>query len=186
MRPVCVLRSGGDFKPEHVQRLARQVPGLLCLSDMDVPGVETKPLLWGWPGWWSKMEVYGAHLDTDILLIDLDTHVIRMPRMPAVTMVLPDFYKPALMGSGFMYVTVEDQARIWSEWMRDPQGHMRRCRTRTCWGDQGFLMPLIGGSPRWGSNVVSWKVHCKAGIPEAADVVVFHGRPRPWQVMEWN
>lgn len=182
MRPVCVLRSGGDFRPEHVVRLARQVPHLLCLSDCVIPGVETKPLLRDWPGWWAKMEVYGAHLGTDILLIDLDTHVIRMPAMPAVTMVLPDFYRPQLMGSGFMYVTVEDQRRIWEEWMRDPAGHMRRCRTRTCWGDQGFLMPLIGGAPRWGANVVSWKVHCKKGIPATADVVCFHGRPRPWQV----
>jgi hypothetical protein len=33
--------------------LAQQVAGLVCLSDVDVPGVETIPLRHGWPGWWN-------------------------------------------------------------------------------------------------------------------------------------
>ena len=180
--PVCVLRSGGDFRQEHVQRLARQVPGLVCLSDVPVPGVATRALEHGWPGWWSKMEAFGPSLAGDVLLIDLDTLVLRRPAPPAVTTVLPDFYRPHLMGSGFMFLTAADRARCWAEWIKAPGAHMRRCRTRECWGDQGFLMPLIGGSARWGANVVSWKVHCKAGIPPGTDVVCFHGKPRPWEV----
>jgi hypothetical protein len=180
--PVCVLRSGGDFRAEHAQRLARQVPGLLCLTDIMEPGVACVPLQHGWPGWWSKMEAYGPAVDGDILLIDLDTLVRRMPVMPSSTTVLPDFYRPELMGSGFMYVTEGDRALVWEEFTRNPGAHMQRCRTRTCWGDQGFLMPLIGSAPRWGTNVVSWKVHCKNGIPDWADVICFHGKPRPWDV----
>ena len=45
-----------------------------------------------------------------------------------------------------------------------------------------LVQPLIGAAARWGANVVSWKVHCKAGIPQGADVVCFHGRPRPWEI----
>lgn len=179
---VCVLRSGGDYRPEHVQRLARMVPGLVCLSDVDVPNVECRPLLTDWPGWWAKMEAFSHAITGDMLLIDLDTTVYRLPAMPAETTVLPDFYRPRLMGSGFMYVTEADRARCWTEFMRDPEGHMARCTTRQAWGDQGFLMPLIGQSRRWGTNVVSYKVHCQNGIPNDADVVCFHGRPRPWDV----
>lgn len=187
MTPVCVLRSGGDFRPEHVQRLAAQVPGLLALADVPVPGVPRIPLRYDWPGWWSKMAAFDvAHIPGDLLLIDLDTLVLRMPAIPSVTTVLPDFYRPSLMGSGFMYLTEADRLRCWVEWMRDPAGHMRRCRTRERWGDQGFLMPLIGNSQRWGSNVVSWKVHCRAGIPAGTDVVCFHGKPRPWDVGEFD
>ena len=98
MTPVCVLRSGGDFRPEHAQRLARQVSGLVCLSDVQVPGVATRVLQHGWPGWWSKMEAFAPELEGDVLLIDLDTLVLRMPALPAVTTVLPDFYRPELMG----------------------------------------------------------------------------------------
>lgn len=180
---VCVLRSGGDYRPEHVQRLAAMVPGLVCLSDVDVRGVECRPLLTDWPGWWSKMEAFGPSITGDMLLIDLDTTVFRVPKLPIETTVLDDFYRPALMGSGFMYVTAADRARCWAEFNRDPAGHMRRCTTREAWGDQGFLMPLIGHSRRWGRNVRSYKVHCRNGIPAGTEVICFHGKPRPWDVV---
>lgn len=185
---VCVLRSGGDFLPEHVQVLARHVPDLVCLTDMPVEGVHCRPLRHRWPGWWSKMNAYGPDIDGDMLLMDLDTIVFRLPGLPIETTVLPDFYRPELMGSGFLYVTAADRARIWEEFIRSPEAHMNRCRTRTCWGDQGFLMPLIGDAPRWGSNVVSYKVHYwPAGrLPDGTDVVCFHGRPRPWATDLWR
>ncbi len=182
MRILTVLRSGGEYKPEHAQRLAQMVPGLEVLADVDVPGVPAIPLLSSWPGWWSKMEAYRPGICGDILLMDLDTTVIRMPEIPSETTVLPDFYRPHLMGSGFMFVTDADRRRIWDMWIENPEAHMARCRTRECWGDQGFLMPLIGQSKRWGGNVVSWKVHCKRGVPAEADVICFHGKPRPWEV----
>lgn len=182
MTPVCVLRSGGDFRVEHVQRLAAQVPGLVCLSDVEVPGVELRPLVGSWPGWWAKMEAFSPELDGDILLMDLDTLVLALPEVPRETTVLPDFYRPELMGSGFMYLTARDRAKCWGEWIADPEGHMRRCRTRMRWGDQGFLQDIIGSAARWGKNVVSWKIHCRGGIPPWAEVVCFHGTPRPWEV----
>lgn len=187
MTPVCVLRSGGDFRAEHVRALARRVPGLVCLADCPVDSVATLPLTTNWPGWWAKMEAFGPSIRGDILLLDLDTVVLRMPELPVVTTVLPDFYRPQLMGSGFMYVTAADRDRIWIEFTRDPTGHMGRCRTRACWGDQGFLQPLIGHAPRWPADrVVSWKVHCRRGIPESAEVICFHGRPRPWDLPQWE
>jgi len=180
---LCVLRSGGDFGPEHVQWLARQVPGLICLSDVAVPGVETVPMVHRWPGWWSKMGAFDPSLiPGDVLLIDLDTVVLEVPEMPAHTTVLSDFYRPTLMGSGVMFLEEADRARVWPAWMRDPDGHMRRCRTRLWWGDQGFLQPHIGRSPRWGSEVRSYKVHCRSGVPAGTKVVCFHGKPRPWHV----
>ena len=137
MTPVCVLRSGGDFRPEHAQRLARQVPGLVCLSDVPVPGVATRALQHDWPGWWSKMEAFAPELEGDVLLVDLDTLVLRMPALPAVTTVLPDFYRPELMGSGFMYLTAADRALCWAEWIKAPADHMRRCRTRSAGAIRG-------------------------------------------------
>ena len=180
---VCVLRSGGDYRPEHVQRLASMVPGIVCLSDVDVPGVECRPLMTDWQGWWSKMEAFGPSINGDMLLIDLDTTVFRLPAMPSVTTVLPDFYRPHLMGSGFMYVTEADRARCWEIFRANPKHHMARCTTREAWGDQGFLMPLIGKSPRWGRTVVSYKVHCQKGIPPGTEVICFHGKPRPWDIV---
>jgi hypothetical protein len=48
---ACVLRSGGIYTPEWVHRLKRGIerhasapPRFVCLSDVDVPGVEVLPL----------------------------------------------------------------------------------------------------------------------------------------------
>lgn len=181
---LCVLRSGGDFAPCHVQWLAAQVPGLVCLADQPVPGVPTVALRTRWPRWWAKLEAFDADLvPGDVLLMDLDTVVLQLPRMPENTTVLTDFYRPRLMGSGFMFLTAADRARCWAAFNRDPERHMRECVTRQKWGDQGFLMPMLGGAERWGPEVRSYKAHIRAhgaGVPRGTQVVCFHGRPRPW------
>jgi hypothetical protein len=180
---VCVLRSGKDFGPEHVQWLAAQVPGIVCLSDVPVPGVETIALRTNWPGWWAKMETFDPALVAgDVLLMDLDTVVLELPAMPTETTVANDFYRPALMGSGFMFLTAADRARCWRAFLSDPERHMRECTTRQRWGDQGFLQPLLGHGARWGDEVRSYKLHCQAGVPRGTKVVCFHGQPRPWGV----
>lgn len=184
MIPACVLRSGGDFGPEHVQWLARQVPGLVCLSDVPVPGVDWRPLQYDWPGWWAKMEMFGPALDGDVLMIDLDTVVRELPAVPARTTVLQDFTEPGIIGSGLMYVTAEDRARVWDAWTVDPGGHMASCTRWPRWGDQGFLMDHLADVARWQDSepVYSYKVHCRSGMPADAKVVCFHGKPRPWAV----
>jgi hypothetical protein len=181
---LCVLRAGKDFTPRHVQWLAAQVPGLVCLSDQAVQGVPTIRLRTNWPGWWAKLEAFDPYLLAgDVLLIDLDNVVLQLPAVPRETTVLADFYRPQLMGSGFMFVTAADRARCWHAFTADPDRHMRECVTRERWGDQGFLQPLLGTTARrWGNEVRSYKLHCRAGVPAGTQVVCFHGQPRPWSV----
>jgi hypothetical protein len=180
---VCTLRSGGDFGPQHVQWLAKQVPGLVCLSDVPVDGVETIPLRTNWPKWWAKLEMFGPSVSGDALMIDLDTVVIQMPDIPNTTTVLRDFYSPELIGSGFMFVTERDRARVWEAFMADPKGHMDSCQKWPRWGDQGFLLGHLEAAKRWQdiAKVYSYKVHCKNKLPSDANVVCFHGTPRPWE-----
>lgn len=183
MIKACVLRSGGDFRPEHVQWLARQVPGLVCLSDAPVEGVQTIPLQHDWPGWWAKMAMFSPNvIDGDVLMLDLDTVVLSMPDEPSETTVLQDFTVPSVMGSGFIYVKEADRRRVWDTWMTDPEGHMAACSSWPKWGDQGFLQDHIGQSAKWGGEVRSYKRHCILGVPAGTKVVCFHGKPRPWDV----
>jgi hypothetical protein len=184
---LTVLRAGKDFAPKHVQWLARQVPDLRCLSDQPVTGVPTHALRRTWPGWWAKMEAFDVDMiPGDVLLMDLDTVVFDLPAMPGQTTVLPDFYRPALMGSGVMFLTEADRSRCFDAFARDPKRHMRECTTRAKWGDQGFLAQHIGQAPRWGAEVRSFKVHCRSGVPAGTKVVCFHGQPRPWDSgAEW-
>lgn len=179
MTPVCVLRSGGDYGPEHVRWLARQVPGIVCLSDVDVPGVEHLALRYGWPGWWSKLELFSDAIAGDLMFYDLDTVVLSPLSVPDRTTVLRDFYQPDRMGSGLMYITEADKASVWAAWIADPDGHMRRAGR---FGDQSFLQGYIGSAQKWQdvAPVYSYKVHCRGGLPADAAVVCFHGKPRPW------
>lgn len=85
---ACVLWMG-DFEerrysPEWVLRLREMVAVWLpephrfvCLSNVDVPGVETIPLTTGWPGWWAKLEVFNCSNDLGdrVLYLDLDVFV---------------------------------------------------------------------------------------------------------------
>lgn len=187
MTPICVLRSGGEFTPAHVQWLARQVPGLTCLSDVEVPGVATLPLYYDWPGWWAKMELFRPDMRGDLLYLDLDTVVLGDLSVLDVgaTTVLRDFTRPHLMGSGLMYLVEMDRPLVWAKFVQDPGKHIAECVTQERWGDQGFLQGVLVAQ-RWQDalpgRVVSYKEHCISRVPSGARVVCFHGKPRPWEV----
>lgn len=85
---ACVLWMGTfedrHYSPAWVSRLRDQVAAALplphrfvCLSNVDVPGVETLPLVTGWPGWWAKVEVFNPALALGdrVLYLDLDVFV---------------------------------------------------------------------------------------------------------------
>ena len=180
---VCVLRSGGEYSAKHVQWLSRQVTGLHCLSDVDVPGVPTIPLRYDWPGWWAKLEICRPDIPGDVLYFDLDTVALSVPEVSETT-VLADFYHKHLVGSGFMYITERDRARVWAHFMADPERHIRECTRWPRHGDQAIFGDVLSGTKRWGSNVVSYKAHCRRGVTQGADVICFHGKPRPWDARE--
>jgi hypothetical protein len=126
--------------------------------------------------------MFGSSLRGDVLMMDLDTVVLEMPAEPRDTTVLRDFTEPMVMGSGLMYVREADRVRVWDAWMRDTAKHMRDNRTWPKWGDQGFLQDHLGHCAKWGTEVRSYKVHCRDGVPKGTKVVCFHGKPRPWHV----
>ena len=192
MRIVTVLRSGGEYLPEHVERLRKQCrkhskAEFVCFADTDVPG--RKPLLHGWPGWWSKIHVFRLH--GPCFFVDLDTTICGdiaslldlAKAHPFIA--LRDFNFPVrIMGSGVMAWS-GDMRHLYRTFASDPERHMLENRSGRWLGDQGFLerrtQPEFWQDLAPGA-VVSWKKHCGNGIPEGARVVAFHGRPRPWEV----
>jgi len=199
---ACVLRSGGEYKPEHVYKLLYSIEAhwpkahlrMVVLTDMEL---ETKweviPLAYKWPGWWSKLELFSPDLDFlgDILYFDLDTTVVGSLAEIAAERrltLLEDFFRPAKLGSGLMHLPVEERSIIWDRWMASPESHMRKFR-----GDQEFIAPILLANwevRRWQQvlpgQVVSYKVHVPIKrIPEDVRVVCFHGRPRPWNAPKW-
>lgn len=192
---VTVLRSGGDFRPEHVERLRLQCEiyapdePFVCLTDY--PNVTGgRPLIFEWSGWWSKMEVFA--LLGPILYMDLDTTIVGdLAPLLEVAHSMPftalrDFNPHVReMGSGLMAWS-GDMRRVFLEFEADPDFHMAECTTPAKWGDQGFIEPLTPNRAYWQDllpdAVVSYKKHCMDGVPAGARVVCHHGPPRPWEV----
>lgn len=207
---ACVLRSGGEYRSEHVVALYRGVQQhwpveklgylhMICLTDMNFLqfGVDNVKLVGDWPGWWAKMELFRPDLPArDLLYIDLDTvivgELVDMANVGHLT-VLRDLYhagKPerqASVGSGLMYLPESCRKVVWERWLHDPQGHIARHRKG---GDQKFLQEVLGAeADRWQdilpNQVVSYKIHVRGAagkVPTGARVVCFHGPPRPWEV----
>lgn len=199
----CVLRSGGEYKPDHVLRLRAQVMSYLpgadfrCLSDVKVEGVRTVPLVHDWPGWWSKMELFRPGISGDILFMDLDTSIVgNLADIASVKqlVLMRDIYRPEGLQSSIMYLPERARERIWAAWIDQPQHWMRVFHKG---GDQAFLERFwLDHAGRWQEvlpgQIVSWKSHVRqavqddesgnGSVPDGARVVIFHGKPRPWDI----
>lgn len=198
MRVALVLRSGGEYRPEHVQALTKQLRAQfydpLVFTDMVVPGVETTKLHYPWAGWWSKMNLFDPRVKGDLLAMDLDTRLFgsidEIASRTKMTL-LRDFYKPHKLQSGLMYLPEAARAETWERW-HEQMIHVFQ-------GDGQFLDSV------WRERADTWqdelpgqvvsykchvmhdprkqKVHVGDGtVPTNARVVCWHGKPRPWDV----
>lgn len=185
---LTVLKSGGEYNWSHVARLEKQCrqhapdTRFTCLHD-DI-------MLHGWPGWFSKIEA--LRLPGPILYMDLDTTITgdltplleAVPKHDFIALRNP-LPTPSRFGSGLMGWR-GDMGHVYRRFAQDPDHHIKRCTTQALWGDQGFIAEDVPDPVFWQDlfpgQIVSWKVECKTGIPEAARVVYFHGTPRPWSI----
>lgn len=190
MRVLCVLRASPVYTTEYVYKLQAGVEKHLpearfaCLSDTPIDGVEVIPLEHGWPGWWSKMELFRPDIAGDFLFFDLDT-IITGDLSPLAKLdkdtFLRDFYRGGDgIGSGVMYLTEARRALVWEKWNKAPARWMARYRRG---GDQAFLETLYQRPQTFQdvapNQLVSFKVHCSEGLPSGARVVCYHGNPKP-------
>lgn len=190
---ATVLKSGGIYDATWVARLragvAKHLPiahRFVCLSDVDVP-CERIALEHDWPGWWSKIELF--RLPGPVLFADLDTAIVgdlsdvAEQAIGRGTVVLQDFYRlSTAIGSGVMSWNDLDLVRgLYDIFAADPSGWQRRVGGR---GDQGFIEDagFAKHYSRWQDilpgQIVSYKVHCRAGIPGNARVICLHGTPK--------
>ena len=191
----CVLKSGSrEYNESHVRWLKRQcdihAPGVpfVCLTDLlEIDGVETHPLIHHWPGWWSKIELFRYE---DVFYLDLDTVILNDIRY-----MLDDlndgFYAlrnfgghklkgRVVMGSGVM---------SWSGSYRHVYDNFdmsltdQYTRRQNCWGDQGYIYEQADYRPiqdAFPNRIHSYKWGNIDKDDPDADIICFHGDPRPW------
>ena len=197
MLVVACVKQGDKFGPEYPTRLYEAVEchlslphRFVCFTDDPVPGVPCEPLPAPLVGWWSKLGMFreGAFPPGDrILYFDLDTLIVAsiddMGAYDGPFAILQDFYRQDGFGSGVMAWTPHESTYlIWNHWWRSG------CPV-TPGGDQAWIEKMMPDAERWQDlfpgRLVSFKVHCKLGIPDGASVINFHGYPRPHECRGW-
>lgn len=224
---ACVLKSGvfkpWDYKdytvsysPAHVQWLRDQfathvkVPHhFVCLSDVQVPGVDTIPLRDNLPGWWSKLELFrefksAFYVDLDVVLTgDISPYMeghfkfamsANMTRRHGVN-------SSVMSWDG-------DYSFLYQHFMSQKELVMKTFNKAGRWGDQDFIKEthtLLRGSvqkfqEKFPELILSYKhdIAARGQLLKGTQrkrlrlgqgewwkkprIVVFHGAPKPAQV----
>lgn len=211
---ACVLKSGGDFTPDHVHRLQnmmeRNVKDIeykfVCLSDVPVDldnGGINIHLRYDYSKWWSKVELFREDMvDAEtIIYFDLDTVILKN----IDDILAADFDFAALRpwnsanrrngqcASGMMawkndgsYSFISEQFNFTDigDYPHGDQQYISEALSEHGKFPQ-FLQDTVGG-------IYSYKRECRDRLPPDARIICFHGSPRPeevkhdWMVANWK
>ena len=203
---ACVLKTGVwknrhmkiTYSAKHVRWLQGMVTRFcpvpyrfVCLTDTQIDGVETLPLKDNLPGWWSKMELFREfqncfYLDLDTVLVGDISEIVNHPHKFSALRNFSRTPDTKRMGSAVMAWN-GDYRFLYDRFMHAPKRHMAECSSSNKWGDQGFICHELNWAfdrfqDLFPGQIVSYKVHCKDGVPPGASVVCFHGKPKPWDI----
>lgn len=191
---VCVLKSGGDYTPQHVKILRnmveRHLPSVerfVCLTDMRIKGVETLPLQLGLKGKYSMMEAF--RITGHVVVTGIDTIFTRNadvlfditedPKENDFWMIKA--FNPTRTYANGIMAWNGDWTRLMTKY--DPQislGYkLEQNYTIHKLQMENADIRIINEEV---DGVYSYKHHCcNGGIPDDTRVILFHGYPRPHQ-----
>lgn len=198
---VLCLKAGKAYGPEYVNILydmvSRNLPQgyegrFVCLTD-DTEGlhenIKTIPLPDDLEGWWGKLYMFKRGLFNDgdrILFMDLDTLIIgniaEIANYRGQFATLKDFFYPQQLGPAIIaWEAGSFAASIWEEWVA--QGKPRHPMGDLWWLnnlDQGrFSKKIDKLQDLFPGQIVSYKADCHPYPPGGANIVCFHGQPKP-------
>lgn len=187
-----VLKSGGEYRPEHVLRMLDMIDKyvdcpytFVCYSDTEIPDVTIRPLLHGWPGWWSKIHLFKDIEDS--FYIDLDMTITG--NITDMVMVDSDFIalrnmNPRIEGIGSAMMKWRgNKSYIYYGFNTDTQGQMLqhgRDKIGTPWiGDQGYVWKILDGKIDFFQDKFPDRI--KKFNETGGSVKVYYGKHRPWK-----
>ena len=216
MKPVnivCVLKSGGDYNEEYVEKLRAGVERnvtipyrFVVLSDLPIKG--SYPLIHDYPGWWSQIEL--LRIPGPSLQIGLDTvitanidHILTYIRDELGHRVLLHtlgFYRPDAekcwqqyllnnYANGIVAWNGMDLVWIYDRFKRNPERDMAFFEMDQKYltlhiNDSHFPVDVADEKPL---GIYSYNVHCRAKgdvVHPDACMILFHGKPRPRDVRD--
>jgi hypothetical protein len=198
---ACVFKPGNGFTESYVYRLRDGVKQhckaphrFVCLTNEQLSGVDTAPLLRGRTGWWNKLELFRARLfDGPVAYFDLDTMIVDditdIVTRDSRFLGLSDFSpkRSRQFASGFMAWDGRlDFSFLDENFTQFDVDTYSQSYDR--WGDQAYIGERVGAieltNDVFPGRFVSYKWHVRrpGKVPAGASVVCFHGKPRPADV----
>jgi len=204
MLTVWCVCWGDKYPDYYVTRLKESVAQnteiphrFVCVTDRRIPGITTMPPPVDWPGWWGKIGLFkpgfsgplNLYFDLDVVIVgsidyladSLEQHSLAMPENWAQS------GHGGCQSSVMVWRDCEINHQIFD--LFDPAIAYWPPRNDggKLWGDQEWLTKLrddgiIRVRPLPGAK--SYKYHCRDGLPKDCRIVVFHGSPKPDEVME--
>jgi hypothetical protein len=198
---VCVLKTGGDYTKEHVYLLKKQVDKYLpsvdkfiCYSNIEIEGIDTKPLIGGYKGKWSMQEVFREK--GKVMVTGLDTLFIKNCDWLfdlADKMNSNDFYGMKTFNKRGGKTPWGNNPMLWNgDWSHLFYDYVESKTPYHIGLEQSWTYQKLQDCnanikylDNEALNLVSYKHHCKSnGIPQNTDIVIFHGKPRPHECKE--
>jgi hypothetical protein len=199
MLHICCIRAGTAFGSEYVdilhdmvrRNLAEGYAGeFTCFTDQPdklAVGIIVRPLPVDLPGWWSKLALFRADLfpaGDRVIFFDLDTVITgRLDEILAYQgdfAILRDFYRQDGLQSSVMAWEAGTNTEIWETYKA------ARCPMMDPGGDQAWIEhthrdKAIRLQDVFPDLFCSYKL--TQSIPAKASVCIFHGHPRPHEIV---
>lgn len=175
-------QSEVDTLERMVARNLSEPHEFICITESDLPG------------WWGKVRLFEESRARNLWL-DLDV-VVTGSLDGLVTPVSADLRickNWAQSGWGGCQSSVmyweNDKPRIINDEFDPKIAHWPPSNDGCLWGDQEWITQLrdekrLSVEYFRAEDVVSYKYHCREGLPKSAKVVSFHGRPNPYEVRD--
>lgn len=176
---ACVLSEGPKrtYDVSHVRRLENMVAKYLnqpyrfeCVDDSL------------YPGWWAKVSLFEPkRFKGRVLYLDLDVTVVGnlddLANYPYQFAAIKDYQFPLTINSSVMVWDAGFADFLYNKFTPDVMERL--------YGDQNWIH---GNLPEFMTFPKSWCPSYKAHVlptgkvPEDARVIVYHGRPKPWDL----
>jgi len=195
---VCLYKSGGDYTEKEVFTLFNQVKANIPVFDQFIvytdeaykfEGTEiiAKPLVSNLPKRWAMRELFREK--GHVMVTGLDTLIVKDISWVFDVEIKPnEFYgmhawttewgnNPMLWNGDWSY--------LFELYKDEPLPQFNRLEQRWTRNKLYYHMADVKYIDDRGLKLYSYKHHCQGGLPKDADMVIFHGKPRPHKLNNW-
>lgn len=173
-------QSEVDTLQRMVARNLSEPHEFVCITESDLPG------------WWGKVRLF--QVDGRNLWLDLDVVITGsldglVTPLTEELRICKNWAQSGWGGCQSSVMYWEGGARIINDEFDPKIAHWPPRNDGCLWGDQEWITQLrdeerLSVEYFAPEDVVSYKYHCRGGLPDGAKVVSFHGRPNPDEVRD--